>query len=326
MNNEIKVFNNNSLERYKKFVNNYYSSKHSIENRVSAVKKFISFLNNKNRKIDTIDHSSVEEFLTEELDGSISIITVQNYYSYLKGFFHYLKEQNDNITMNYDKVNFDRVKYFNVEVFTDAEIAEIFKIIDQERNEKIKLSNYIIFKLLFYTGCTLKELYSIKVFQSSADIYYDEDNYLALDTKEVYFRYPIQRKFKLHDSIINDIRNYHKIMEKLVEREMPRIVPLILSNYDSKDSKKKITELKYSSIQNRMTAIKKKSSFANKDLSLKNIRHTLIYKMIDNGKPLEFISNIGIDISTLKMYLKENEKDCDIDYFYKEHPYLSILF
>lgn len=325
MNNEIKAINTNALERYKKYAKKHYQqSKKSADNRISAVKKFIEFLNQEGRNIEVINHGSVEEFLSCELENEdISVITVQNYFSFLKGFFGFLKDKDDNIKLEYDKINFDRVKIFDVEKFTTAEISEIFKIINMETNLQIKLSNRIIFKLLFYTGCTLNELYSINVFKHSDDII-DEDNYIALDIKEIYFRNPIQRMLKLTDDIIKDIIDYHHYIENLRRKKLPVRVPLLLSNYGIKKNDKSIKKLKYSTIQNRMAKIKEKSSFSNKNLSIKNIRHTLIYNLIADGISLEDISNhIGIDISTLKIYLKE--KEYDINFMLRENPYLSII-
>lgn len=38
----------------------------------------------------------------------------------------------------------------------------------------------------------------------------DDDNYIILDKKEIYFREPNVRKFYLYDEIIEDIMNYHE--------------------------------------------------------------------------------------------------------------------
>ena len=325
MNNQISTLNKNALDRFSDYAKGHYSSRGSSRNRISAAKKFILFLNEENRSIEEVNHGSVEEFLIKELAGEISLNTVQNYYSYLKGFFCFLKENGDNKIMNFEKVNFERVKHFEIVTFSDSEIAELFEKIEYENNEKTRLSNRIIFKLLLYTGCTLKELDSLIVFQHSSDVI-DEDNYITLDTKEIFFRYPIQRKFILHDNLICDIKNYYKNVEKKINRGIPSRSPLLITTYNTKNDKNPIKKFSYGSIQSRMTKVKNSCSFSNKSLSIKNIRQTLICKMIADGKPIDFISDtIGIDISTLKMYIPENEKNSGVSFFYNEHPYLSLF-
>ena len=81
----IQMLNINALERYKKYASSYYDN-NSAKSRLSAIKKFIDFLNKNENDISQIDHSSIEVFLTEEFDSELSVITVENDYSYLKGF------------------------------------------------------------------------------------------------------------------------------------------------------------------------------------------------------------------------------------------------
>ncbi|WP_202707226.1 site-specific integrase [Sporosalibacterium faouarense] len=325
MNKDITYMNNNSLKRFKVYCKNYYTAKSSADNRISTAKKLIKFLNEREKSINSVKHNSIEEFFDTEIEKGTSLVTINNYHSYLKGFFTFLKEQNDNKVMEYDKVKIERIRKMEYEVFSDSEISELFDIIDLEKNMRIKISNMILFKIMFYTGCTLSEVHSLKVYKKTSDVT-DDDNYIVLETKEIYFRHPNVRKFKLYDSLCNDIINYHRIIADAIGKDdIPTGGNLFLTTYGKT---KTLKMLQYNSLQYRINSIKKKSSFSNKKLSLKNIRHTLIKKLINSGKSLEFISSsIGIDISTLKFYLdniEETESEI-IDYFYGEHPYKTVI-
>lgn len=323
---EISYMNENCLERFRKYCKMYYTARLSADNRISTAKKFIKFINKKEKKIGDVKYNIVEEFFDEELEKGTSPVTINNYYSYLKGFFTFLGQNNDNKVMEYDKVRIERIRNINYEVFTDKEIKELFKIINEDKNEQIKLSNRILFSIMFYTGCTLKEIDSIRIYQKESDMVLDDDNYIILDKKEIYFREPNVRKFYLYDEIIEDIINYHRIVaEKINKEKIPNGANLFLTTYGKTKALKK---LHYSSLQGRISSIKKKSSFSHKKLSLKNIRHTVIKKMIKSGKSLEFISeSIGIDMSTLKYYRPNNSgiETEVINYFYYKHPYKNII-
>lgn len=325
MSNDVIYMNNNSLKRYKDYCKSRYTAKLSADNRISATKKFIKFLNDKERYISNVQHNSIEEFFDYEIENGTSPVTVNNYYSYLKGFFTYLRTQNDNNVMEYDKVKIERIRKMEYETFTYAEIKELFNIIDFEKSLRIKLSNRILFGIMFYTGCTLSEVDSINVYKKLSDVI-DDDNYIALDSQEIYFRYPSVRKFKLFDGICRDIVNYHNLISKTIGKtNIPSGSNLFLTTYAKT---KELKKLRYGSLQGRINSIRKKSSFSDKKLSLKNIRHTLIKQLLDSGKSLEFISqSIGIDISTLKYYIndKDSSENIIIDYFYEEHPYKTVI-
>lgn len=318
------MLNINALERYKKYASSYYDN-NSAKSRLSAIKKFIDFLNKNENDISQIDHSSIEVFLTEEFDSELSVITVENDYSYLKGFFRFLKEKGDNTLLDFDKVNFKRINNRVIEIFTDEELYELFILINESKNKLNRVSNRIIFSILLYTGCTLKELNSINVFKNESDVV-DEDNYITLDNKKIHFRYPNIREFLLYDCIIKDIEEYYVIIENWLGKNLPARMPLLVSNYCKHGETRKIRRLTYSSVQGRITSIKKLSTFKEKNLSLKNIRHTLINKLIKEKKDLIFISeNIGIDLSTLKIYISNQKKTEELAKYNQEHPYRDII-
>ncbi len=318
-----KKFNECCEKKFAQHCKDYYKAKNSANARASAAKKFVKFINEKEKKLDVIDFDSVEEFFDFELEHETSPVTVNNYYSYLKGFFAFLRKEHYNEKMDYVKVKIDRIKKIEYGIFKDDELKEIFEIIDNEKNEQIKLSNRILFNLMFYTGCTLNEVYSLNVYEEEGHVL-DDDNYIVLETKKIYFRNPNSREFKLFDNICTDILNYRKIiLKKLNKQSIPPRSSLFITTYAKAD---KIKSLTYSSLQNRMTVIKRRSSFADKKLSLKNIRHTLIKKLIDKKQPLEMISeSIGIDISTLKFYINNNAESKIEEYFYENHPFKSII-
>jgi len=318
----IEYFNNNAYERYRDFAKKAYKSKQSANSRISAVHAFISFLNEKKVRVDEADHSIVDEFLNAGLESSLSRTTIQNRYSYIGVFFKFLKEQHDNLKMDYSKVNFKREKNTNFEVFTDSEIKEIFDIIDNERN---KYSNRIIFKMLLYTGCSLKELDSFVVFFYKKDIPKNKEKCIDLESSKLFF--DKSNEFVLPNGIMSDIKAYHEELKQLYKVELPSNMPLLVYYLVGEDGQGELVKLKYNSIQERMERIKCKSSFKDKKLSLKNLRHTVIKKMILENKDLAYISKkMRIDLSTLKLYLEnDNEGDDDKD-FLINHPFKEFIY
>lgn len=95
-NEKTESFNNNAYKRYKEYATSRYKSKSSADTRISAVKKFVEFLNARGIRVDEADYSTVDEFLENGLELKLSRTTIQNRYSFLKSFFIYLREQQDN--------------------------------------------------------------------------------------------------------------------------------------------------------------------------------------------------------------------------------------
>lgn len=314
-------YNNNAYERYKKYAKSKYKSKSSADTRISAVKHFIEFLNIRGIRVDEADHADVDEFLENGLELNLSRITIQNRYSYLKTFFKYLREQQDNLKMDYSKVNFKREKISRIDVFSDEEIEEIFEIINKGRN---KYSTLIIFKLMLYTGCTLNEIDSINVFFYTKDIPKNEKNYIDLEAKKIVFN--CSNYYLLPDGIYKDIENHHKDLKKRYKKELPATMPLLANCYINSNNQAELVKLKYNSLQERMKRIKDKSSFKNKNLSLKNLRHTVIKRMINEGKDLAYISEmLRIDLTTLKVYLESENEEYRKDEFWANHPFRELM-
>lgn len=317
----IESFNNNAYKRYKEYAKSRYKSKSSADTRISAVKKFIEFLNERSIRVDEADHSIVDEFLENGLELNLSRTTIQNRYSFLKSFFKYLKEQQDNLKMDYSKVNFKRKKISRIEVFSDDEIEEIFEIINKGRN---KYSNSIIFKIMLYTGCTLNEIDSLDVLFYTKDVTENKKNYIDLEAKKIVFNG--SNHYILPDGIYNDIEAHHKELKKRYKKELPASMPLVANCYIDSNNQAKIVKLKYNTLQERMKIIKDKSSFKNKNLSLKNLRHTVIKKMIKEGYDLVYISEmLRIDLTTLKVYLESEKEEDRKEEFLNKHPFKELI-
>lgn len=317
---KIESFNNNAYKRYKEYAKSRYKSKSSSDTRISAVKKFIEFLNVRGIRVDEADHSIVDEFLENGLELKLSRTTIQNRYSFLKSFFIYLREQQDNLKMDYSKVNFKREKISRIDIFSDDEIKEIFEIINKGRN---KYSTLIIFKIMLYTGCTLREINSIQVFFYTKDVA-KKKYYIDLEAREIIL--DGSNHYILPDGIYNDIENHHKELKKRYKKELPAVMPLVANCYINSNNEAELVELKYNTLQERMKRIKEKSSFKNKNLSLKNLRHTVIKKMIKEGYDLVYISEmLRIDLTTLKVYLESENEEDKKEEFLNKHPFKELM-
>jgi site-specific recombinase XerD len=281
----------------------------SIKSRVSSIRKFCIFLQEKELTLEEVDFFVIEDFFENEKHKETSFSTISNYYSYLKAFFNFCKQNRFNTKVDYSQVNREKVIKENIEVFNDEEIKEIFKVVNTiSRDEVIKARDQLIFQFLFYTGITLGELHSLKVFQSHMSSNTEEaDYFILLDQKVVFFRQPFERELPLSETIVNRIEYYRELLcRKSKVEKIPDGSYLFLSTYGKRN--KGYSQISYTTIQNRMAKIKENSSFNNKKLSIKNIRHSFIKKIIDDGNRLDVISQIvGLDVASLKYYLTTDD-------------------
>jgi len=319
---KIKLANQNCLERYVKHCERISMNKKSIKTRKAAINQFLNYLFSKKISIQDVSHVDIEDFLeTEKNNTETSLSTVNGYYSFLKGFFKFCKVNEDNVTLDFEKVNFKKIIQRDFETFTADEIKETFEIISNTKNQYISIRDKTMFKILFYSGCTLSELYTLNVYSSQNDVLVD-DNYILMDEKEIYFTVQSFRKLPLPISIIKDIKTYREIIEKKIMKKLPEGWFLFMSL--QKNDKDSYCRMNYSTLQQRMIAIKNKSSYKEKKVSIKNIRHTVISELINNGKGLDLISEIvGLDIASLKYYIKNKDSfDKEIEKIMKkEHPF-----
>lgn len=323
---KLNAKHKNCLSRYVK-ENILKLEKQSLKNRKSAINKFMLFLQANNLDISQADYHHVEIFLEQELENEISPVTLNNYYSYLKGFFKFCRLNNDNNIIDYNKIQFLRVRYSNIEYFNDDNVVELFKLINRNKRIIVKIRDRFLFNILFYTGCTFKELHSLNIYNNSSN-YTDDDNYILLDKKTIHFRNPHARKLQLPDFIIEDIKNYFRYYEEKKGLTFPNRTCLFLSVYNQK-GKTNYNRIEYNSLMDRITVYKKLSSFKDKKLSIKNIRHTFIKKLIEQKEDIELIrESLDIDISTLKVYYNNStDLNDEINMLYRErHPFKKILF
>lgn len=313
--------NQSCLKKYIISCQEKYMDKKSIANRKSAINQFFRYIIGKSISIGEVTHFDIEMFLEDEKNGENSISTICNYYSYLKAFFVFCKKEKYNIDLEFDKVNFEKILNKEFQLFSDDDVDEVFRIINKGRNKEIRLRDEIMFKLLIYTGCTLKELNMMNVYrckEKSEDP--DDDNYIILEEKEIHFRIQTNRILPLPNNIVSLIDEYHKYMSKKIGySKIPDGFFLFISK-----RKNSISRLSDKAMQARMSTIRRQCSFSEKELSIKNVRHTLIYKLVNDKQKLDLISGIvGLDVASLKYYFSSKQSfDEEVKILLKEwHPY-----
>ena len=163
-----------------------------------------------------------------------------------------------------------------------------------------------------------------RIFNKSSEFAKDDKYYIALDTKEMCLNSSVI--YILPESILNDIMEQYEEVKLWYKKELPAKMPLIVCMHTRDEDSRKIESLKYVSIQDRMTRIKNQSSFKEKNLSLKNFRHTVIKKMLSENNDLTFISRMmRIDLSTLKSYIENNIEQNESEKFLTTNPFKDIL-
>ncbi|QZY56670.1 tyrosine-type recombinase/integrase [Crassaminicella profunda] len=322
MKNKLEKSENKScLNRYIEYIKTKFP-KTSVETRKAAIRQFLLYLEEKSKVISQAHYADVDDFIEREYSEDTAQATLNNYFSYLKGFFQFCKLHKDNDTIEFDKIQYKRGKSSNFIVYSEKEIKEIFQIINEKNRESLKLRDRVMYSLLFYTGCTLKELHSINIYRTIKD-FYDDDFYIILDKKVIGFRNPNLREIPLPNKIIENIIMYIQFLEEKYHTTLPNGCYLFATYYGGN-----LKRIKYSSLQRRMNDIKKISSFNNKKLSIKNTRHTLIKKYIENEERVDLISEaFDIDITSLKVYFeKDLKREEEINnMLLKRHPLKHIV-
>lgn len=292
--------NKSCLNRYIKQIELRFP-KTSVETRKAAIRQFLLYLEEHEKTISQAYYTDVDDFFELEYSKDTSQATLNNYYSYLKGFFNFCKLHKDNDIVEFDKIQFRRVRYSNFLVYEEGEIKEIFTIINEHSKGILKIRDWIMYSILFYTGCTLKELHSINIYKTQKE-FIDDDYYIILDKKVIGLRNPNLRELPLPDKIVSNIIIYVKYLEEKHDITLPNGSYLFAAYY-----KKELKRIKYKSLQDRMKDIRKWSSFSAKKLSIKNTRHTIIKRYVESGEKVDLISEaFDIDISSLKVYYDSN--------------------
>lgn len=319
----VETINMGTLTRYQHSI----KGSSSRGQRVSAVRKFLTYLNKEQKKVTEIDYAEVEVFLEEELNRGEDEVrikkertTITNYYSFLKAYFKFL-ETTENVMIDFSKVNITRVKNTVFKTFTDEEVKEIFSIINAENTDDIKIGNSIFYQILFYTGCSLGEVIDIFVYQTSDDLREEESgNYILLDKKILHFDCPT-REFILYDKLIDTIKQYHQIRLEKEGRQKPRAKEdLFWTLYN-----KSFHAISRGGFETRMKNIKGRSSFANKKLSSINIRYTVIKKLLEVYSVDEVSEIVGIDISKVQMFVNTDTRISISNKYFKQHPFSENL-
>lgn len=321
---DIKFEHENCLARYLENCKKMSMGSQALRTRKSAITKFLKFLLKKEISLKDTRHTHIEWFLAEEKEALTSASTLNNYMAYLKAFFEFLRFTGDNDQLNFSKVRFKCEIDKNLETFTEAEIKEMFRIIDEIDNDLIQKRCRVLFLLVLITGCTKSEALSLNVYDSINDVI-DDDNFIVLDEQTVYFRGNSLRKLALPESFISEVNSYHRLFE---EKKCPGFA----NNrrrflFPSTRGEKAGFFHRMSDFHEDITRVKKKSDFGDKQLSLKNLRHTIISLLVETEK-LDIVSEIvGLDVSSLKSYIKSKEEfDKEInDIMTSRHP-LKNLF
>ncbi|TKI58153.1 hypothetical protein E8L90_23725 [Brevibacillus antibioticus] len=304
--NDCQRDHENCLARYLKNCKQFSMPDKSINTRKSAIKKFLTFLEEKNKKIGEATHLDIEEFLEDERDNETSLSTINNYYAFLKGFFAFCREYGDNKTLDFSKVNFSLTNAKNIELFSDEEIDEVFSIISLIKKDSVRIRDDLMISLLLFTGCTLRELHSLNVYTLQKTLREDDDYCILLNEQLILFRSNSLRKIKVPELIIEKIKEYrNQVLNSNTDiEELKEGTALFLSTYGEK--KGGFHRINYSTLQDRMSQIKKKSRFKDRKVSIKNIRHTVISKLVNSSQRLDLVSEIvGLDIASLKYYIED---------------------
>ncbi|QNU66731.1 site-specific integrase [Ruminiclostridium herbifermentans] len=314
------------LKRYEKSLADKGINKDVINNRKSTIKKFLDFLSSypNNPKFENITRSDVELFITNA-DEKYSPATVARYFSFLKKFFLFYKKENVNTNNIFDDWSYDK---FIEKRFTFLDDEQIENLYEQIKGKKLTLKSMrdeIIFLILAYTGCSIGEIRSLNVYKNN-EISIDDENYIVIEESKIYFTGESGREIKLPFEVTNKINIYLNELINKKSYDYPNCLFLFPSIRDSKDKKlKRLSNNTFWKIFK--DAINKSELIKDKSVSIRNIRHTFINRLVKEEIPLEIISDItGLDISSLKPYINSELFEFKKDTVLKnQHPFKNVF-
>lgn len=321
---------NMTKKSYEVFLKRYVSSlkekgiKESvIANRQSVIQKFFEFLANHDEKIafKDIERYHVDRFITEQ-ESSVSIATVGRYFSFLKKFFLYYKKENENTNNIFDYWSYGKHIEKNYVFLNEEELNDIYNSIRSNENPFRRMRDEVIFLILVYTGCASGEVRNLNYYKSLQSPIYDQNYYVA-DERRIYFYSEDEREIELTQEIANKIEQYIKYCEEQKGHNFTEKPYLFPSFKQSKSGRITVTAV-YEIIK---PLIKNSEVIRNKNISVKNIRHTFIKGLIDKDVSLEIISSItGLELASLKYYLDEEKIEKQKTKILKEyHPFSEII-
>lgn len=322
----IKMSYETYLNRYLNALNERNVSKQVIANRKSTIKKFFDFLckyPNKPR-FEEINRSYVEGFIME-MEETQSVATVNRYFRFLKSFFQYYKKENENNNQIFDYWKYGRDVQKNFTLYDDNEMLELQRVLKSNKNKFKSMRDELMFLILAYTGCSLDEVMRLNIYRNSNSLI-DDENYILLDKKKIFFQNEDGnvREIFLCEELLQKINTYIKYLEVSKGYDLsncPFMFPSIRSN-------KNYQRMGRSTFQKSFREIKKHSNmFKDKQVSIKNVRHTFIKNLINKKISLEIIGDItGLDISTLKWYIDMEEITTKKDDILKyNHPFNKMF-
>lgn len=323
MNKSINKANEGTLKRYEDLI----KKSSSKGQRISAIRRFIEHLNSIEKSVTEVNHSHVEVFLEEEFEEREETkqkkkkTTINNYYSFLKAYFKYLKTTHENTDIDFDKVSIERIKNTIFRIYTDEQVQEFFSLVDRIENTEIKLRDSIFLQILFYTGCGLKEARDIFVYQVESDLSSVEyENYIVLDKKILHFN-DSEREFILYDNLVSDIRKYQQMRASKENEGKVRAKDYLFWSY----YKGKYNHISVGSLQRDITKIKECSSFKDEKLSIINIKYTVIKNLLKSYSVDEVSAIVGLDISKIQMFVNTRAGITQDSNFYSQHPFMKFL-
>lgn len=327
----IKKSYNVYIKRYENALKDKKISNQVIANRKSTIKKFLDYLYNHpdKPKFEEINRSHVEAFINE-MEEKSSIATVNRYFSFLKKFFNYYKKENVNTNNIFDFWVYGRDVQKKIIIYSDEEIIEIYNVLKNNKNTLKAMRDEIMFLILLYTGCSLGELIKLNVYRNIDDLI-DDDNYILLSEEKIIFNDSSGdiRQLPLPKSIISKINKYMSYLEKNKNYNFSESPFLFPSTYNLKNKTvNNCKRIERSTFQRSFKTIEKKSIlFKDKQVAIKNIRHTFIKKLINDKIRLEVIGNItGLDVSTLKYYIDTYDIDIEKDSLLNsQHPFKQFF-
>ena len=312
------------LDRYEKSLVNKDINKNVIKNRKSTIKKFFDFLSSypDKPKFENITRNEVELFITKS-DKNYSPATVARYFSFLKNFFLFYKKENVNTNNIFDDWSYDKIIEKRFTFLDDEQIENLYEQIKGKKITLKSMRDEIIFLILAYTGCSIGEIRSLNVYKNN-ETAIDDENYIVIEESKIYFE--SGREIKLPFEVTNKINIYLNELINKKSYDYPNYLFLFPSIRERKD--KKLQRLSDNAFwQMFKDAINRSELIKDKSVSIRNIRHTFINRLVKEEIPLEIISDItGLDIASLKPYINSELFEFKKDTVLKnQHPFKNIF-
>lgn len=293
-NNKMAVLNNVPEELIWKAD---FNANNSVATYDKAIRLFLEYLGASSPdELRAVTHAHVIAFKKELQRRGMSPRTVNNRLSAISSLFDHLIDKqivkiNPAKGIKRMRVNHDRVE---AKVLTPQEVRNLLDAPDPNKRQGVR--DRAILHILFFTGCRISELCSLKVKD-----FYEEQGFWVMDFA---VKGGKRNRLAVHQELVVAVHRYLKAAGHGDDLHCPLILP-VKHNQKTNDDRRCLTRRAVSLIWNKYT---KMSGITGS--SPHSARATFITQALENNCPIEAVQrSVGhAQIKTTQMYDKRTQK------------------